>query len=157
MFFHTHERTPKPKTTKARKMMLFSCWGFMGAVFAFVAIAISVMSQSILPALILLLLWGAIATFAIISTVDMSKAYVQIDGDDITVVDYVFLFKRERLVKYHEIKTVKLLQGRSLGVRGSRYGFIFYIVFQDENNKYLFKVFHCPETEAFFRKNFKIQ
>ena len=64
--------------------MLISCWSFMGAVFLFFAIATSIMSQSILPAVIILIPIAFIATFVIVTTIDMNKAYVKIDGDNIT-------------------------------------------------------------------------
>ena len=72
MIFNTHDRTPKIKTNKTLKIMLISCWSFMGAVFLFFAIAISIMSHSILPAAITLIPVTFIAAFVIVTTIDMN-------------------------------------------------------------------------------------
>ena len=139
--------------------MLISCWSFIGAVFLFFAIATSIMSRSILPALIILIPTILIVTFVIVITIDMSKAYVQIEGDSITVVDYYFFSKKERSFNFDEIKTAEIALGYSFRVRGYRYGMMgfSYIVFRNANNKYLFKVINCPETNDFFSKHFTIQ
>ena len=154
MIFNTHDRTPKIKTNKTLKIMLISCWSFIGAVFLFFAIATSIMSRSILPALIIL-----IPTILIVTTIDMNKAYVQIEGNNITVVDYYFFSKKERCFKIDEIKTAEIELGYSFRVRGYRYSMMgfSYIVFRNDNNKYLFKVINCPETNDFFSKHFTIQ
>ena len=78
MIFNTHDRTPRIKTNKTLKTMLILCWSLMGALFLFAAIATSIMSRSILPALIILIPVTLIVAFEIIVTTDMNKAYVQI-------------------------------------------------------------------------------
>ena len=95
MIFNTHDRTPKLKTNKTLKIMLILCWSLIGALFLFLAIVTSIISHSILPALIILIPVAFIASFAIVTTIDMNKAYVQIDGDNITVVDYYFSPKKK--------------------------------------------------------------
>ena len=159
MIFNTHDRTPKIKTNKTLKILLISWWSFIGAVFLFFAIATSIMSRSILPALIILIPVTLIVAFAIIVTTDMNKAYVQIEGNNITVVDYYFFSKKERCFKIDEIKTTEIVLGYSFRVRGYRYSMMgfSYIVFRNDNNKYLFKVINCPETNDFFSKHFTIQ
>ena len=98
MIFNTHDRTPKIKTNKTLKIMLISCWSFIGAVFLFFAIATSIMSRSILPALIILIPTILIVTFVIVTTIDMNKAYVQIEGNNVTVVDYYFSPKKKEVL-----------------------------------------------------------
>ena len=159
MIFNTHDRIPKLKTNKTLKIMLILCWSLIGAFFLFLAIATSIMSHSILPALIILIPVAFIASFAIVTTIDMNKAYVQIDGDNITVVDYYFFSKKERCFRIDVIKTAEIALGSSFRVRGYRYSMMgySYIIFRDTNNKYLFKVINCPETNEFFSKCFEIQ
>jgi hypothetical protein len=159
MIFNTHDRTPKLKTNKTLKIMLILCWSLIGAFFLFLAIAISIMSHSILPALIILIPVAFIASFAIVTTIDMNKAYVQIDGNNITVVDYYFFSRKEKCFTIDEIKTAEIALGYSFRVRGYRYGIMgfSYIVFRNDNNKYLFKVISCPETNEFFSKYIQIQ
>ncbi len=131
----------------------------MGALFLFAAIATSIMSRSILPALIILIPVTLIVAFAIIVTTDMNKAYVQIEGNNVTVVDYYFFSKKERCFKIDEIKTTEIVLGYSFRVRGYRYGMMgfSYIVFRNADNKYLFKIINCPETNEFFSKHLEIQ
>ena len=159
MIFNTHDRTPKLKTNKTLKIMLILCWSLIGAFFLFLAIATSIMSHSILPALIILIPVAFIASFAIVTTIDMNKAYVQIDGDNITVVDYYFFSRKEKCFTIDEIKTAEIALGNSFRVRGYRYSMMgfSYIVFRNDNNKYLFKVINCPETNDFFSKYIQIQ
>ena len=159
MIFNTHDRTPKLKTNKTLKILLILCWSLIGAFFLFLAIATSIMSHSILPALIILIPVSFIASFAIVTTIDMNKAYVQIDGDNITVVDYYFFSKKEKCFRIDVIKTAEIAIGSSFRVRGYRYSMMgyTYIIFRDTNNKYLFKVINCPETNEFFSKCFAIQ
>ena len=159
MIFNTHDRTPKIKTNKTLKTMLILCWSLMGALFMFAAIATSIMSRSILPALIILIPVTLIVAFAIIVTTDMNKAYVQIEGNNVTVVDYYFFSKKERCFKIDEIKTTEIVLGYSFRVRGYRYSMMgfSYIVFRNADNKYLFKIINCPETNEFFSMHLEIQ
>ena len=159
MIFNTHDRTPKIKTNKTLKIMLVLCWSLMGAFFLFLAIATSIMSHSILPALIILIPATLIVTFVIVTILDMNKAYVQIDGENITVVDYYWLSKKEKSFTFDEIKTAEIALGYSFRVRGYRYSMMgfSYIVFRNADNKYLFKIINCPETNEFFSKYFQIQ
>ena len=159
MIFNTHDRTPKIKTNKTLKTILILCWSLMGALFLFAAIATSIMSRSILPALIILIPVTLIVAFAIIVTTDMNKAYVQIEGNNVTVVDYYFFSKKERCFKIDEIKTTEIVLGYSFRVRGYRYSMMgfSYIVFRNADNKYLFKIINCPETNEFFSKHFEIR
>ena len=159
MIFNTHDRTPKIKTNKTLKTMLILCWSLMGALFLFAAIATSIMSRSILPALIILIPTILIVTFVIVTTIDMNKAYVQIEGNNITVVDYYFFSKKERCFKIDEIKTTDIVLGYSFRVRGYRYSMMgfSYIVFRNADNKYLFKIINCPETNEFFSMHLEIQ
>ena len=159
MIFNTHDRTPKIETNKTLKIMLISCWSFMVAVFLFIAIATSIMSHSIVPAAITLIPVTFIAAFVIITMIDMNKAYIQIDGENITVVDYYFFSRKEKCFTIDEIKTAEIALGYSFRVRGYRYSMMgfSYIVFRNDNNKYLFKVINCPETNDFFNKYIQIQ
>ena len=159
MIFNTHDRTPKIKANKTLKIMLVLCWSLMGAFFLFLAIATSIMSHSILPALIILIPTTLIVTFVIVTILDMKKAYVQIDGENITVVDYYWLSKKEKSFTFDEIKTTEIALGYSFRVRGYRYSMMefSYIVFRNADNKYLFKIINSPETKEYFCKYFQIQ
>ena len=159
MLFNTHSRTPKIKTGKSLKALLIFSYSFVIALFLLLSTTLSLISQSIVPALIILIPVTFIAAFVIVTTIDMNKAYIQIDGENITVVDYYFFSRKEKCFTIDEIKTAEIALGYSFRVRGYRYSMMgfSYIVFRNDNNKYLFKVINCPETNDFFSKYIQIQ
>ncbi|MBQ3527468.1 MAG: hypothetical protein IJA52_02815 [Clostridia bacterium] len=157
MRFNTHERSPKIKINKTLKFLLALCIGFFTALFFFVAIATSIIAQSFAPALTILIPVTLTVAFLVITMIDMNKAYIEVKDNCIRVVDYYFLFKKERIVLLDEIDKAEICIGHSFRVKGYRYsmaGFT-YIVFTDKNDKYLFKVINCPETKEYFNKYIK--
>ena len=158
MLFNTHNRTPKVITNKTLKIMLICCYSLVGAFFLVFAIVTSIAIHSITPALVILIPVVSLVIFFIVTTTDMNKAYIKIDGNTITVVDYYFFVKKERVFLINQIKKAEIALGYSLKVHGYRHsmmGFT-YIVFKDENNKYLFKVINCPKSNEYFSKYFEI-
>lgn len=158
MIFGTHNRTPKTKTNKTVKFMLILGWSLLGTLFLFVAIIASITIQSIKPALIILVSVAVLAIFFVITLSDMNRAYIKINEDTVTVIDYYFFLKKERVFSVNEIKKAEIHFGYSMKVRGYRHSSMgcTYIVFKNENNKYLFKIINCPETHEYFGKCFEI-
>ena len=154
MIFNTHDRTPKPQS-KMLKMVKLYCAVFLEAFFLFFAIAVSVSSKDILPGVIILITVSIVSAIVMIQMNDMGKAYIKIDGDRITVVDYYLFSKKERYFDFHEVKKAEIVSGYSFRIRGYRHN-TNYIVFTDADGKYLFKVFYCPETTRYFRQYFQI-
>ena len=74
---------------------------------------------------------------------DIEKAYVEINNDEICVVDYYFLIKKEKYFNVKDITKIEVVLGYSSKLRGYRLnaGGTQYIVFKNSNNKYLFKIF----------------
>ncbi len=145
MIFNTYNRTPRIKTNaKLKALLLFEC-GFAGALFIFIAIVTSIEAKSILPALIILAPLLLLATLMAISIIDMEKSHIVIDGDRIRVVDYRFCVKKEKAFSVNEIKHAKI------ALRGSRASFR-YIVFQNAQGRYLFKLIYYPENKDYFEK-----
>ena len=157
MIYYTHEKTPRIKTNRVLKILFSICGGLFTALFLFVAIATSVISKSIAPALIILVPVIFTAALTVICIADMNKAYIEISDHGIKVVDYYFFFKKEHTVLINEIHKAEIVFGRSFRVKGYRYSFagFTYIVFTDKNDKYLFKVINCPETKEYFNKYIK--
>ena len=132
---------------------------FVILLFSFIAIFTSVESKSIQPFLIIFIPIVLVALIAVITITDMNKAYVEINGDNITVVDYYLGFKKEKSFTLQEIKKAKITIGFSFAVKGYRYSQMgmTYIVFKNEKNKYMFKVLNCYETKDFFEKYFQFE
>ena len=148
MTFNTHNRTPRIKNNpKLKALLLFECC-FIGAFFIFSAIVTSIEAKSILPALIVLLPFLLLSAWMAISIIDMEKSHIVIDGDRIRVVDYWFCIKKEKTVSIHEIKEAKIASGKS----GLGSSVVRYIVFRNEQNRYLFKLIYYPENKEYFEK-----
>lgn len=150
MVFNTHNRTPRKNNTWIR-IVLFIVYGLLIAFIAFVAIACSISIQSISLTLVILIPFLILALGVIISAVDINKAFVKVDGDTIIVVDYYFGVKKEKNFTRSEIKQTDISRG-SFYPRGywlTGFG-LSYIVFKDENSKYLFKIINLPEIKEFF-------
>ena len=90
--------------------------------------------------------------FIIITQKDMDKAFVEVVDGAITVADYYFGIKKEKVFSEHNIGCAEVILGYSMRVRGYRYSNVgtTYIVFYDKNGKYMFKILCAPETKEFF-------
>ena len=158
MRFNTHDRTPKPKTKKSLKILLGFTGGLFLGMFLFMAVACSSEINSILPAVVILIPSILLTALIIFDLTDMSKAYIEIIEDKITVTDYYFNIRKEKNFFIQDIAYAEILRHSSMRVRGKRYvnGFS-YIVFRNKNDKYMFKVLYTPESEQFFANYIKQQ
>ena len=156
MRFHTHDRTPKTKMAKSVKVMLAVAFGLMSALFVFLAMVCSLCTNSIAPAVLILTPVFVLAVLFTMVQKDMAKAYVEMNNDTITVVDYYFGIKKEKSFLIHDITNAEMIMGYSMRVRGYRYSYggCSYIVIRGNNGKYLFKIICVPETKQFFEKYF---
>lgn len=81
----------------------------------------------------------------------MTKAYVELQGDKICVVDYYLGIKKEQHFSLNQITSAELCVASSPGVKGYRnYGPVEYIVFRNGKD-YLFKLLHTTATAEAFR------
>ncbi len=159
MKFHTHHGTSVIKTEKSTKTVFGICCGLVIAIFFFMAIACSFYANSITPAVVILVPMLLLAVLIAITQKDMDKASVEVVNDVITVTDFYFGIKREKVYSVQDIGCAEVLIGYSMRVRGYRYsnGGMTYIVFKDMNGKYMFKVLCVPETKELFEAYLKQQ
>lgn len=167
MKFMTHELPPKyisSRTAKITLIILGVLWmAFLIAVnivlgvsyFTDIYDGIVFFSVSVLPFLILAAIWLVVLR-------DMGKAFVEVGGDKITVVDYYVGIRREKIYFTKDVATAEILSGYSMRVRGYRFSGrgcsgLMYIVFRGERGNYLFKVICSPETEAYFGVRFVLE
>ena len=152
MKFNTHNRTPKIETKKSVKILLYAGFGMVIVLFLFVAIVCSVYINSVMPAVVILAPIILIAMFIIITQKDMDKAFVEVVNGAITVTDYYFGIKKEKVFSAHNIGCADIFPGYSMRVRGYRYSNVgtTYIVFFDKNGRYMFKILCVLETKEFF-------
>lgn len=153
MRFCTHSQTPCPKTSK-----LFSAWLLVGVglvyfIFAFVSFACFYYAKIILGGVLMIILPAAFTFWYWITMRDMSKAYVEIDGDAIRVVDYYLGVKKERAFSFADITSGEIALGYSHRVKGYRFSVMGtrYIILKS-GKKHLFKIICLPETESVFKR-----
>lgn len=152
MKFNTHDRTPRPPLKKWWKITFGVAVALMYSLFVLFAVVSTVEYCSPMPALVILPIPVFMTAVIAIEYFDTTKAYVEIDGDRIHVVNWFFGIKKEKFFFLREIESVKRVSGYSPFLHGYRYRFAEYLLFRGANRKYLFKLFYCPETEAFFRE-----
>ena len=92
-----------------------------------------------------------ITEFATDTSKDFEKAYIEIKGNDIYVVDYYYGIKKEKHFLVSDITAAEILSGRSFKVKGWRIQQFSYIVFKN-SKKYMFKIICLPETKELFKK-----
>lgn len=148
--FNTHDRTPRTPMRRHVKILWIVIAALFYGMFTLIAVVASMEAHSLLPALLLLLLMLGMTALVAFTYSDVTKAYVEIDGEQIHVVDYYFGIKREKTLSSSKIKSVE--KTLTILTPGYRMQFGCYLLFRGENRKYLFKIFACPETETFFRE-----
>lgn len=132
--------------------MLVIGYSLIITLFALVAIVCSLYISSPAPAIVILIPMFILTGLTWIVQKDMNRAYVEISGDTITVVDYYFGIRKEKAFQTLDISGAEIVIGYSMRVRGYRYsnGGCTYLVFRDHSGHYLFKVMCVPETKQFF-------
>lgn len=150
---YQHNLTPAPKPNQKRRGLLGACFAGLYGIFVLLAFCLFRYAHSIAGGLLALLLPAAAGVLAAVSTRDMQKSYVELDGSDILVVDWLFLQKREKRYKKDDIGHTELLPAFSMRLRGRR---IYapgmqYLVFYSRNGKHLFHVLATPGALEFRR------
>ncbi len=85
---------------------------------------------------------------------DIEKAYVEFSENDICVVDYYFLIKKEKHFKFQDIAKLEITYSGSYKLHGYRLNIVGfrYIVFRDAKSKYLFKILYTEENYEQLKK-----
>ena len=151
--FTHHSGLEKP-LPRSYKIFMAVCFSILPCFFLFMAVFLSIEVKSVTPALVILLPFSALALWIHVITRDMEKAYVEITGDTITVVDYYYGVRKEKQFRTCDIVSTELLSGYSLRVRGYRHSYmgICYRIFRGEKGRYLFKLIDIPESSACFQR-----
>lgn len=156
MTFYTHDRTPRSEPKPLLKKMFIFAYGLCVLLFLFMAIAVSISIQNALPGMIILIVFICLNVFVSAFIFDIRKSYVQIEKDHITITEYYFFIKKEKIISIQKIKKAEVLPGVSFRLHGPRLSRISYIVLNDASDQYLFKIIDSPETREYFAKYFKI-
>ena len=158
LFFFTHKSTENSQSSPTLKRLGVACGVLVGAFLVFIATVLSVSSQSIVPAIIVIAPFVVIAGVVSVTLSDMGMAYVEICENDVTVVDYYLGIEKVKRFSIDEIKKVEIILGYSMSVRGYRHGHgETYLVFKDGNGRYLFKILNYPAAYAFASERFDVK
>ena len=99
---------------------------------------------------ILILLPIIFSSIMVILVSDICKARVEISQDKARIIDYYFCIRKEKTIDMYQISYIKKVSSYRFKTHGySLYG-TQYLEFRDANDKYLFKICSCPQTEKHF-------
>ncbi len=152
MRFNTHSQTGSSKLPKPLVALFLVGVGLMYFVFLLAAFACFYYAKSVLVGILMIALPIVLTAWYCITTRDICKAYIEINGNEIRIVDYYLGIKKERMVLFSDITSAEIALGYSHRVKGYRLSAMGtrYIVLK-KDNKYLFKIIYLPETEIIFK------
>lgn len=133
--------------------MFFVGVGSLYLIFLLGSFACFYYAKSILGGILMIILPLVLTTWYCITTRDICKAYIEINGNSIRVVDYYLGMKKERMFSFSDITSAEIVPGYSHRVKGYRFSAMgtHYIALK-KDNKYLFKIIYLPETENIFKE-----
>ena len=147
---NTHDRTPCPKMSKFLIAMFAIGVGGMYFSLLMGSFLCFYYAESVVGGILMIILPTVLIAWILIRIRNISKAYVEIDGETIRVVDYYWGFKKEQIFSFSDITSGEIVLGGSLKVKGYSVG-MRYIIFK-KDGKYLFKIIYLPETERVFKR-----
>ncbi len=153
MKLNTHNRTPKPKISKSIIFLFVLCAILLYGMFGLCAFVCIYYGKSLSIGLLVIFIAVLLTALLLMFTRDVEKAYIEIDGDTIRVVDYYCGIKKEKVYLFSDITSAEIVLGAFPQVKGYRIikNGTQYIVFRN-NKKYLFKIIRLPETEQLFKQ-----
>ena len=145
MRFYTHEETPpRPASAQAKALLIIGLlltYGISGYFTIFMWQEHDHILFRLFPAIA-----AAAFTFIVVFICyDLSKAYVEIRDQTVTVVDYYCFIKRQRHFAVQEIATVEEVFD-IWGLHGYHLRSYHYLYFLDDRGKYLFKIIDLAST-----------
>lgn len=152
MRFNTHDTTPRRQNSKKVKLTFSVSLPFVGVALLFFAVVCSYYARNALVGVLMVAPFVVFGGVYYRMTLDMNKAFVEFDGNEIRVVDYYFGAKREKTFLTADVASAQSLWGGSFRIKGYRWHYVgmHYIVFRDRDGKYLFKILALPETRDAF-------
>ncbi len=153
MRFHTHDHTPKVQMPKHIKILFGICAVLLYGMFAMAALSCFYNEQSILGGFVIIALVIVLTLLVFIPFRDMSRAYIQINGEEIQVVDYYLGIPKIKNYTFSHITSAEIALAYSHRVKGYRIhtGGTQYIILR-HGKQYLFKIIYFPETGQLFKQ-----
>ena len=153
MKLNTHDLTPRPENSKLINGLFVLCGVLMYSIFGLGSFACFYYANSIAGGILVIMIPFLMTAIIRIHMKDIERAYVEIQGDEIYVVDYYWGIKKEKHLSFSDITSTEICLGYSHKVKGYRLNAMGmrYIVFRN-NRKYLFKIIYLPETAEIFKQ-----
>ena len=153
MKLNTHDRTPRPQDSNFIKVLFLICAILIYSIFGLVSFACFYYANSIAGGILVIMIPVLMTAIIFTHIKDIERAYVEIQGNEIYVVDYYWGIKKEHRFSFSDITSAEICIGYSHKVKGYRLSFagMRYIVFRN-NKRYLFKIIYLPETEEIFKQ-----
>ena len=152
MKLNTHSPTPCPENNQPIEGLFMLSAILICSLFGLAALACFYYAHSFTVVVFVIVVPVLLAAFMLLLVKDMKRAYVEIRGHEIYVVDYYLGIQKEKHFSLSEITSAEICLGNSLMVKGYRLhaAGTQYIVFRN-GKKYLFKIIYLPETEQLFK------
>ena len=144
MKFNMYGRTPRGKTPRWITVFLISFFACLVTFFLMVGIVMSIVAQSIFPALIIVFAISFFTVLLFATGYNMNHSYIEITHETIRIIEYPFFKKRERIVLLSDIKKAKWRADGKVQLP--------YLVFKNDRNKNLFHLDYVPEVIAYVEK-----
>lgn len=143
MKLNSYKRTPGRNAPKWIKVSLVALLLFHALLVLFAGVIISIDQNSIIPFVLLFAFVSIFALLIIAGVYNEKRAYFEVEGDNITAVDYLLFKRRERTLSLCEIKKIKCVYGSGIGQPPR-------LVLKNSKNKTLLRVFDFPEIRTCF-------
>ncbi len=153
MKLNTHSPTPCPENNQPIEGLFMLSAILICSLFGLAAFACFYYAHSITGGVFVIAVPVLLTAFILLLVRDMKRAYVEIRGHEIYVVDYYLGIQKEKHFSLSEITSAEICLGNSLMVKGYRLhaAGTQYIVFRN-GKKYLFKIICLPEIEQLFKQ-----
>ena len=97
MKLNTHDRTPRIKNNNKFVIFMFCVCAFLFClIFSTVAFCCIYYAKNVFAGVLVLLIPVLLTVWIVLSIKDLEKAYIEIKGNDIYVVDYYYGIKKEK-------------------------------------------------------------
>ena len=151
MRLNTHSQTAPSKLPKFLVAIFYIGISLIYFIFLLVAFACFTYAQNILGGILMIIIPITLTAWVCITMKDIAKAYIEIDGNSICVVDYYLGIKKKKLFSFSDITSAEIAPGYSHRVKGYRYSAMGtrYIILK-KGTKYLFKIIYSPEAASIF-------
>ena len=154
MTFKTHELPDKYKMKRSAKILFTIIAVIWALLLILITVVLAIETHNIIePFCLVILPFVLLALVFVVIEKDEKKAFVEIVGDKITVVDYFFGIKQQKVFSVKNIVKAEItLGGYSWPGTSATY-----LSFRGEKNKYLFSLICTPQAKSYFEQYFEIE